>query len=235
MVCGDAGQRIYSGGFSLRALGIDVRGRARILRINYRTTEQIRKAADQVLGPSADDMDGGVESRAETRSLLRGPVPELHGYGSRQEEDAAGVVLIKAWLDSGLQPAAIGAFARTRNRIGHLADALREAEIPCELLRDRGAAAKNAVSLGTMHRAKGLEFKTVLTLGCGDSILPNRHVLRRAKDPADQERAMNMEKRLLYVAMTRARDELRITWTGKPSRLLAELAAGPADQAEATP
>lgn len=235
MVCGDAGQRIYSGGFSLRALGIDVRGRARILRINYRTTEQIRKAADRVLGPSADDMDGGVESRAETRSLLRGPVPELHGYGSRQEEDAAGVALIKAWLDSGLQPEAIGAFARTRNRIGHLADALSEAEVPWELLRDRGEAAKNAVSLGTMHRAKGLEFKTVLALGCGDSILPNRYVLRRAKDPADQERAINMEKRLLYVAMTRARDELRVTWTGKPSRLLAELADGPAGQAEATP
>ena len=183
MVCGDAGQRIYSGGFSLRALGIDVRGRAKILRINYRTTEQIRKAADQVLGSVADDLDGGVESRRETRSLLRGPVPELHGYASRDEEDAAGVALIKAWLDSGLQPEAVGVFARTRNRIGQFADALTEAGIPCELLRDRGESAKNAVSLGTMHRAKGLEFKTVLTLGCGDSTLPNRYVLRRAKDP----------------------------------------------------
>ena len=227
MVCGDAGQRIYSGGFSLKALGIDVRGRARVLRINYRTTEQIRKAADQVLGSSADDMDGGVKSRAETRSLLRGPVPELHGYESREEEDAAGVALIKAWLDSGLRPDAVGVFGRTRNRIGHLADALSEAGVPCELLSDRGESAKNAVSLGTMHRAKGLEFKCVLTLGCGDSVLPNRHVLRRAKeDPSAWERALNMEKRLLYVAMTRARDELRITWKGKPSRFLAELTDG---------
>ena len=234
MVCGDAGQRIYSGGFSLKALGIDVRGRARILRINYRTTEQIRKAADQVLGPNADDMDGGVESRATTRSLLRGPVPRLSGYASRNEEDSAAVVLIKAWLDSGLQPEAIGVFARTRYRIGHLAAALREADIPCELLGDRGESATNAVSLGTMHRAKGLEFKTVLALGCGDSLLPNRHVLRRAKNPADLERATNMEKRLLYVAMTRARDELKITWTGKPSSFLAELANGSPDQAEGT-
>lgn len=234
MVCGDAGQRIYSGGFSLKALGIDVRGRARILRINYRTTEQIRQAADQVLGPNADDMDGGVESRGKTRSLLRGPVPQLHGYASRNEEDGAAIALIKAWLDSGLQPEAIGVFARTHNRIGHLAAALREADVPCELLGDRGDSAMNAVSLGTMHRAKGLEFKTVLALGCGDSLLPNRHVLRRAKNPADLERATNMEKRLLYVAMTRARDELKITWTGKPSSFLAELANVSTDQAEGT-
>ena len=142
------------------------------------------------------------------------------------------VVLIKGWLDSGLQPEAIGVFARTRNRIGHLAAALREADIPCELLGDRGESVTNAVSLGTMHRAKGLEFKTVLALGCGESLLPNQHVVRRAKNPADLERAINMEQRLLYVAMTRARDELKITWTGKPSSFLEELANRSTDQAE---
>ncbi|MEW6273408.1 MAG: UvrD-helicase domain-containing protein, partial [Thermodesulfobacteriota bacterium] len=60
MLLGDAGQRIYPGGFSLRALGIDVRGRSKVLRINYRTTEQIRRAADRILGATCDDLDEGA-------------------------------------------------------------------------------------------------------------------------------------------------------------------------------
>ena len=220
MVCGDAGQRIYAGGFSLSALGIDVRGRARVLRINYRTTEQIRKAADRVLGAEADDLDGGAETRDGTRSLLRGPDPRLAGYDSREGEDAAGAATIKAWLASGLRPEAVGVFARTRSRLDHFARALKESAIPHQRLRDRGIVAENVVSLGTMHRAKGLEFKVVLVLGCGDSALPNRYVVNRAKDPLDKEQAMGREKRLLYVAMTRARDELRVTWKGVPSRFL---------------
>ena len=60
---GDAGQRIYPGGFSLRQLGIDVRGRSHVLRINYRTTEQIRRFADKLLPEMMDDLDSEVYHR----------------------------------------------------------------------------------------------------------------------------------------------------------------------------
>lgn len=223
MVCGDAGQRIYPGGFSLSALGIEVRGRATILRINYRTTEQIRKAADRVLGDNADDMDGGTEARDGTRSLLRGPAPTLVGHPSRLAEDAAGVETVKGWLASGLQPEAIGVFARTGARLDHFAGALEGSNVPCQRLSDREGPADNVVHLGTMHRAKGLEFKAVLVLGCGSALLPNPHALRGANDPLDRELAEAREKRLLYVAMTRARDELCVSWTGAPSVFLAAI------------
>src|SRR5690606_40015628 len=68
MLVGDTGQRIYPGGFALLSLGIDVRGRSQTLRVNYRTTEQIRRAADKMLGTISDDMDGGTEDRSKVRS-----------------------------------------------------------------------------------------------------------------------------------------------------------------------
>ena len=91
MLLGDAGQRIYPGGFSLTALGLDVRGRSHVLRLNYRTTEEIRRAADRVLGDEVDDLDGGTERRVHARSLLKGPEPALRGFDT-QEAEAAGMV-----------------------------------------------------------------------------------------------------------------------------------------------
>ena len=217
MVCGDAGQRIYPGGFSLSALGIEVRGRSAVLRINYRTTEQIRRVADRLLGLLADDMDGGEESRTGTRSLLRGPDPTLRGHASRDEELDAAVAQVRTWLGDGLQPEAIGVFARTGARVKAMAEALARADIPARRLSDKDDAVGSGVNLGTMHRAKGLEFKAVLVLDCADGVLPSPGALRSAADPQDREAAEARERRLLYVAMTRARDELVVSWSGRPS------------------
>lgn len=220
MACGDAGQRIYPGGFSLKALGIDVRGRSAVLRINYRTTEQIRRVADRLLGLVSDDLDGGEEARSGSRSLLRGPAPTLRGYESRKDELDAAAVQIQSWLDEGLQPEAIGVFARTKAQLKAAGDALEQSGIECCRLSDQGVAAAVGVQLGTMHRAKGLEFKAVLVLGCADGVVPNAAVFRNVDDPQDREAAEARELRLLYVSMTRARDELVVSWSGRPSRFL---------------
>ncbi len=223
MVCGDAGQRIYPGGFSLSSLGIEVRGRSTVLRINYRTTEQIRRLADRMLGDHSDDMDGGEERRSGTRSLLRGPAPHLVGHGSPTQEWAAAAVRVRRWLDDGLAPEAIGIFARTSRAAVHAGDALSHIGIPWQRLSEKDEPAAGSVQVGTMHRAKGLEFKAVLVVDCGDGSVPNRAVLRGMGDPQDREDAIARERRLLYVAMTRARDELTVSWTGQPSRFLVPL------------
>jgi superfamily I DNA/RNA helicase len=220
MVCGDAGQRIYPGGFSLKALGIDVRGRSAVLRINYRTTEQIRRVADRLLGRVSDDFDGGEEARSGARSLMRGPAPTLRGYDSRKDELDAAVARIRCWLDQGLQPEAVAVFARTKAQLKAAGDALDQAGIRCGRLSDQTAAAIAGVQLGTMHRAKGLEFKAVLVLGCAEGVVPNSAVFRSIDDPQDREAAEARELRLLYVSMTRARDELAVTWSGSQSRFL---------------
>ncbi|MCK9462851.1 MAG: AAA family ATPase [Proteobacteria bacterium] len=224
MVCGDAGQRIYPGGFTLKALGIDVRGRSTVLRINYRTTEQIRRLADRIVGVVADDMDGGEEARTGTRSLLRGPEPALRGYPSFEAELAAGITQIRSWIGEGLQPDAIGVFARTGNRAKAAGEELTKAALPWRLLSDKEGSDSGTINVGTMHRAKGLEFKAVLVLDCSRGVVPSPAVLRYADDPQDREAAEARERRLLYVAMTRARDELIVSWNGKPSGFIEAIA-----------
>ncbi|MCA9671386.1 MAG: AAA family ATPase [Myxococcales bacterium] len=223
MVVGDAGQRIYPGGFSLAALGINVRGRSRILRINYRTTEQIRRSADRVLGDAADDLDGSSEPRAGTKSLLSGPAPTLSSHATREAELAAAVEQIKSLLVDGVALGDVAVFARSGSRATAAVKALELAGLTSRRLADDDAPHGGAVSVGTMHRAKGLEFKVVLVLDCGASVMPSPHVLRQLDDPQDCEDAEARERRLLYVAMTRARDQLYLSWSGKPSPFIEPL------------
>ena len=231
MVVGDAGQRIYPGGFSFRALGIEVRGRSHILRVNYRTTEQIRRAADALLGGESDDLDGGTESRADTRSLLSGPAPIIRGFEGDEAETRALVVAILEWIETGLVPEDIAVFVRTNQLVGRYVDALGEAGLPCQALRKTSSLTEPGVRVGTMHRAKGLEFKAVAVPSCSAQHLPNPTSLQRAIDPQDRDAAVEQERRLVYVAMTRARDELLVTWNGEPSPFLAPLTDAPATPA----
>lgn len=225
LVVGDAGQRIYPGGFSLRALGIDVVGRSSILRLNYRTTEQIRRAADRVLDGVSDDMDGGAESRTETTSLLHGPQPTLRGHETRDDELAYVTDRVHALRASGLTLDEIAVFARSKHRFEPLIKALSASGLTsCRLAKD-AAPTVSGVRIGTMHRAKGLEFKVVIVLGA--DAVPNPRAMAGICDPQDEEDALARERSLLYVAMTRARDDLIVTWTGAPSPFLAPLLASP--------
>jgi hypothetical protein len=223
MVVGDAGQRIYPGGFSLRALGIEVRGRSHFLRINYRTTEQIRRAADLLLGNEADDMDSGTERRDRTRSLLRGPDPELRGHAQWADEVAAVTAQVRSWLGSGLEPRDIAVFVRTNQLAEELERALSVAGMQVLRLTRDCSLSDPGVRIGSMHRAKGLEFKAVLVAGASATQLPHPRALQGVVDPKDLEDVLEQERRLLYVAMTRARDELAVFWSVSPSEFLRAL------------
>lgn len=227
MLLGDASQRIYPGGFSLSALGIEVRGRSHALKINYRTTDQIRRAADGALGDAVDDLDGAQERRAPTRSLLRGPKPRRAGYADDPAEDTAAVARIQAWVASGIPAEGVAVFSRAaQRRIDSLEKALHAAGVATHRLADDGADDAVGVGLGTLHRAKGLEFRAVLILDASDGTLPSPGALRGVTDPQDREDTLARERHLLHVGMSRARDELAITWTGKPSPFVADLPAG---------
>lgn len=229
LLVGDAGQRIYPGGFSLRSLGIDVRGRSRVLRINYRTTEEIQRLADRLLGPVGDDLDDGTESRRTTVSLLRGPEPVLAGFATEAEERANLVATAQRLIESGLAASEIAVFARTRKLAEALVEVLRSAGIAAQFLgeedQEPAEVAEPGVTVGTMHGAKGLEFKSVIVAACDDRRLPNAFMLQEIADPAERDAAIAQERRLLYVSLTRARDEAYITWSGTPSPFVQELLA----------
>lgn len=228
MLCGDAGQRVFPGRFTLSSLGIDVRGRSTILRINYRTSERIRRFAAPLRGP-VDDMDGGTETGDEPRSLYRGSVPLLMGHPDRDAEAAAAVRQIRAWLAQGIQGEAIGVFARTRPLTEPLCEALTAQGIPWRRLTENRPPDAREVRIDTMQRAKGLEFQAVLVMGCSSLSLPDASARRSSDDPEDRKAALAREKQLLYVAVTRARNELAVSWSGEPSPFIVECLNGAAD------
>lgn len=216
---GDAGQRIYKGKFSWLSQGVDVRGRSSVLRINYRTTEQIRAFADQVLPP---DLSAEDEEDRASYSVFPGVPPVLHNEESVTKEIERISEIIESLLERGYSPGDIAMFARTRNLANTRAvPALARLNLEAEPLRNDNPPSHERVAVGTMHAAKGLEFRAVILVACDASVVPLEFVLEQATDSAELDDAVEKERHLLYVATTRARDELFITSSGAPSSLLA--------------
>ncbi len=221
MVVGDGGQRIYRSPFSLKSIGIDVRGRSKVLKLNYRNTRQIQQAADLILAGNVDDLDDGPEDRKGTLSSLGGPVPVLKGLATQALHDEALVSEVNRLLGQGLAPREIAVFARTGDATRLVQEALKAAGVGFDALdKDTDLSAVSGVNVGTMHRAKGLEFKGVVLAQVSANIIPSPGLLRKKKDPADRAAAMERERNLLYVALTRARDEAVVLWVGEPSPFL---------------
>jgi superfamily I DNA/RNA helicase len=217
---GDVGQRIYGRRFSLRTLGIDVRGRSHILRLNYRTTEEIRRFADRMRVADGDDMDGGMEDRHGTISLVNGPHPELRGFDSREAQLEWVVEAIRSRLTAGLSADEVGIFTRHNSGLDAVESALRSAGIPCYRIERSRPPEEPAVHVGTVHRAKGLEFKVVFTVNASADEFPSAHALSDASDTPARQEIAERERQLLYVSVTRARDEALVTWVGRPSPFL---------------
>jgi len=220
---GDGGQRIYAAKFSLRSLGIDVRGRSHVLRLNYRTTEQIRRFADQLLTGQHDDLDGGMELRRGVRSLFRGPQPVIRGFADKSGQTKFVTAQIKELLSSGRAPDEIAVFVRQAYLLNPIEKTLKAEGIPHFRLSKDEEPASSAVNLGTMHRAKGLEFKIVFVIDASDDQLPLAKALADASDDQLREDVIARERQLLYVSATRARDELFVCYVGEQSRFLKDL------------
>lgn len=219
-LAGDSGQRIYKRSFSWRSVGIQVVGRSRRLKINYRTTEQIRGFADAVL-PSEVREHGDVSAKRDAVSVLAGPEPEVIACKNEVEERTTLTAWILKQIEDGYEARDIAIFTRTHQAIEKwISGAVEDAGYDWQLLQDDEAVAGDVISIGTMHRAKGLEFKTVAVVGCGSSQLPYQTVLGRLSDPADQDAFVEQERSLFYVACTRARDRLTVTHSGAPSEFL---------------
>ena len=187
---------------------------------NYRTTEQIQRFADALLPASVDQGDGSPEAR-DTLALLSGPAPRVLGATTLAQEVAAVRTWLTAERTAGYLPGDIAIFARTERVLRERAEAaLRVCGMDWHALSDEAPPAKDAVALGTFHRAKGLEFKVVLVLGCDAELLPLAVALHACVDEADRQMVTAQEQQLLYVACTRAREQLLLTYTGTPSVFL---------------
>jgi len=220
---GDLGQRIFQPPFSWKALGVDVRGRSYTLKINYRTSHQIRRHADLLLPSAVTDVDGIAEGRRDTISVFDGPAPTTRVCDDEDDE----VAVVGAWLGArasgGMRAHELGLFVRSEAQIKRAMAAVKAAGlVPVRLDEDLDVPA-DKVAVGTMHLAKGLEFRAVVVMACDDEVVPLQERIETVSDQADLEEVYATERHLLYVACTRAREELLLTGVDPASEFLDDL------------
>ncbi len=220
---GDLGQRIFQPPFSWKSLGIDIRGRSHTLRVNYRTSQQIRAEADRLLPGEISDMDGNVESRRNAVSVFSGAPPEIKVFEAAGEEIAFAGAWIAARIAEGVQPDEIVVFVRSMEQLSRAEASLSATGLRPVILDQDGEAAPGYARLGTMHRAKGLEFRAVVVMACDDEILPLQERIETLADDAELEEMLNSERHLLYVACTRAREWLLVSGVRPESEFLQDL------------
>jgi hypothetical protein len=208
---GDIGQRIFQHPYSWASLGLDVRGRSHTLKVCYRTSQQIRRAADRLLPTVLRDSDGLDDERRGIISVFDGPPPEVRSLSTIAAEAEAVREVVAIWLGGGIAAHEIGLFVRT----------------PQLVLRARaaidGLAGAAEMVTAQMSLAKGLEFRAVVVMACDEGVLPLDERVADAADEAELDDIYETERRLLYVACTRAREHLLLTGVTPTSEYLADL------------
>ncbi|MGW4814095.1 UvrD-helicase domain-containing protein [Kitasatospora cineracea] len=238
-IAGDTHQRIYDHQVALSALGINIRGRSSRLTLSYRTTKEILTEALRVVASatpgqkvSYDDLDDGTDNLAGYRSVLHGPAPTFTPYDTWDDELAGLAATLTAWREE-LSTDENGS---PRDPSGHIAVCVADrdlvnqtmyyldtkAGITCAELTKEGPKGDGEVHVGTMHRFKGLEYQRLAIVAASEGIIPRTHAIDRfrTEDPSRYEREQRKARSLLFVATTRARDALTISWHGKPSPYL---------------
>lgn len=211
-LAGDMGQRIFQHPYSWASLGVDVRGRSHTLKVCYRTSQQIRRAADRLLPLVLRDVDGTEDERKGVVSVFDGPAPRIEEYGTDQEEAAAVRATIAEWVAGGIAVDEIGVFVRTPELVTRARTALPE-------------NVATAITTVPMHLAKGLEFRAVAIMACDEGVLPLDERVADAADEAELDEIYETERRLLYVACTRAREHLVLTGVRPVSEYLLDFVA----------
>jgi superfamily I DNA/RNA helicase len=219
-IVGDAHQRIYDNHVSLARVGINVRGRSKRLTVNYRTTQEILALAVPALGKaSVTGLDDEADTLIGYRSPLHGRRPKIVAARTREAECEALLRHVKAWREEGIEPHAIGIAARSNWMVKEAAAALNAVGIPTVSLSAK--TRKDSVRVGTMHGMKGLEFQAVAVIGVAEGTVPAPSALTdAAEDPIAHAQDLQRERCLLFVALTRARDHLYISYSGSPSGFL---------------
>ena len=220
---GDQGQRIFRTPFSWKALGVDVRGRSHALKLSYRTSHQIRIQTDRLLGPELADVDGNVEDRRGTVSAFNGEHPAMRVFESESEERQAVAAWLRERREEGVAPDEIGVFVRSPSQLDRARSAVRDAEMGFNVLDENGRKRDDAVVIGTMPLAKGLEYRAVAVMACDDDVIPLQERIENIAEDSDLEEVYDTERHLLYVACTRARDHLMVTGVAPASEFLDDL------------
>ncbi|HIP15510.1 MAG TPA: DNA helicase, partial [Sulfurimonas autotrophica] len=220
-IVGDAHQRIYGHKVVLGQCGIKIIGRSKKLKLNYRTTDEIRKWAVALLhGESIDDMDNGTDSNSDYKSLYHGPAPLIKHFDNYEEE----VKFIESYIVSLKKEdenCRICIVARTQKIIDSYNSDLTKKDIPTVKIsrNTKDNISNTGIRLATMHRVKGLDFDHVIIASMNNGIVPLEVSTQSDEQQIEDEKLLK-EKSLVFVAATRAKKSLLVSCYGERSTLL---------------
>ncbi|MEV4895210.1 UvrD-helicase domain-containing protein [Nonomuraea sp. NPDC055795] len=222
-ITGDPHQRIYDSKVSLAALGVSIAGRTGRLRVNYRNTAEILAWSAKVLdGSLVEDISGGgTDSLAGYRSLLHGKRPRTCEHLTEQEEVTALVEQVKEWIGQGIRPSEIAVCTRFNILLDKVSDRLTAAGVSGVRVKDQPGEGRDGVRLASMHAMKGLEFRCVAVVGVTARAVPfAKEITPLEVDRIQHDSDMLRERCVLFVACTRAREALHVSWSGTASPFL---------------
>ena len=202
---------------------MDIRGRSTTLKVNYRTSHQIRQTVDKLLPTSIRDVDGHEEDRSGTVSVFNGPDPEIQTHSDADAEINALGSWVRETAEAGIAPDEIGIFVRSDKELARARAVVKKAGYTVLELSNRIEERNSRISIGTMHLAKGLEFKAVVVMACDDDVLPLQARIETAADEAELDEVYDTERHLFYVACTRARDRLVVSGVEPASEFFEDL------------
>ncbi|MEQ1501534.1 MAG: UvrD-helicase domain-containing protein [Myxococcota bacterium] len=217
---GDAHQRIYGYPVRMSRCGIEIVGRSRRLRVNYRTTAEVRAfAVAALVGQRFDDLDGEGANLKGYHSVRIGTAPEVRLLRTAGEERTYVQKLLERWLGE-VAPEAICVAAPTNRGVEQLHEWLVGQGVAVTAIRADASDQGTGVRLATFHRLKGLEFPRVVLTGIQDGLMPMRAPAYYELSTDEREVWDRAQRCLLYVAASRARDELVVTGFGTASSFL---------------
>ena len=183
--------------------------------------------ADRLLPNVVRDVDGHEESRKGTVSVFNGPAPTVARNSTTVEEIEGVARFIDQAIRDGIAPSEIGIFVRSRDQLDRARITVKKADLNVFELSGDGGDGADRISIGTMHMAKGLEFKAVVVMACDDEVLPLQSRIEAVADEVELDDVYETERQLLYVACTRARDWLMVSCVQPGSEFLADLDRDP--------
>ena len=221
----DTAQSIYPEawlvkGRSFTSIGFDMKGKSIALSKSYRTTIQIAYAAYSLI---ADDKNIIAEDNFVKPSLIdkQGVYPVYKGFKNKILEAEYVTGIIKDELKDRYSYKDIAIISRFKNQLKEIKNYLEKNNIPYKEIEndDELDFSDNCIKLLTMHLVKGLEFKVVMIVGLNDKYMPLKSF---ANEFEDSDFVESMDRKLLYVGMTRATEQLFLTSYGNPSMFIKE-------------